>query len=109
MVASGYEECCDRFAGLHKCPGNWCAMDDLISKPGSHFTPSASKQNGHACSQFASPKITDGFRKKEKIIPVHSFLMAACLYNRSAHRAFKYVQIYKQEDKRMLASENITN
>lgn len=64
---------------------------------------SASDQKGCACSKSDPPKSLTVLERKKKIFPVHSFLMAVFFSVTEFHRrAFKYVQIYKQVDKRDL-------
>lgn len=60
---------------------------------------SASNQKGHACCKFDPPKSLTVFGEKAKNLSSPFFLMAVFSV-RISQRAFKYVQIYTQVDKR---------
>lgn len=61
---------------------------------------SASNQKGHACFKSDPPKSLTVLERKKKIFPVHSFRMEVFSVTEFHRRAFKYVQTYKQVDKR---------
>lgn len=77
---------------------------------GSHLiAPSASNQNDHTCRNLFS-KVTNGFKKGGKNPSTPFFSNGSfSLPQNFTQGPLKYVQIYKQADKMILASENTTN